>query len=519
MSNNRNNPKDTVSADIIQFININKNRILESVREYETLCSIFSEEEKLYRKNLIAQDIGISCELYLKALRLKSVNISYKDEIKNLLKNECANLNIGDELTDQEEIALLTGETIETLRKAQLLNTPPYARLKLLSQKQIVINGKKQNALKQLIEDQKTRKNSFLSVSHDLSQNVMQGNSQLPKPFVILASINYAMNNTKSDSDKKPTRQDLIEACEVINGSLPALNVDNFFIKNGGVFESVKDLNTSEVKDAFPKSRYSIIHSDNSLYYEPNLEFLENFYKILDAMLPLYMNVVDLGLDTTTIPISPDLNSIIQLYNENNELIGALLASSGPDIRQDKSNENEFFKSKVKTKLTPLSDFTDQGGPSNIAIQNYIDLRELSGDKHSRCTVKYKRNGEDKYLVCIRSKHFHSEGFIDIKQTERGLYPDAVENQEKLQRLESIIKENESLKNKNIELTKENESLKNKNIELTKILERILKKLDKALSFIKEVKNSSIGKLFFRKGLKSLDEDSDKLQSGDNERE
>lgn len=80
---------------------------------------------------------------------------------------------------------------------------------------------------------------------------------------------------------------------------------------------------------------------------------------------------------------------------------------------------------------------------------------------------------------------------------------------------EDLKAENEILKKANANLSRENEELKEENSEQKQTIERNQKMLSKTLEFAKRVRESTVGKIFFKKPLKELNLDGTALPEGE----
>jgi len=220
----------------------------------------------------------------------------------------------------------------------------------------------------------------------------------------------------------------------------------------------------SEVKDAFIKGRYAMVSNSDGQYYIADIETL---YQLMMAfnrnMGEIWKESVGIGLDSPG-----NLATVFHIWPDSESELTIRDVDGGP-VRKLKCNSDG--------RLVP-EDGT-------------IDLDEI--DCSVGKTIEYVDDGNPTYLGCFEYEVTPVQSLED-ENTKMLLSRD--------KRRANLEKENEELKAK----LKESETEKSK---AQGMLAKAQEMLDKALGFIRSVKESKFGSFWFRKELKGLPDSND----------
>lgn len=342
--------REKITRSCIRHGDFYYNRVLQDILKFSERRPFLDDEERIVDANIIASNIALVCEYYLKGIIMQESVINLSDDMKQTLISETGT----DKLSEDEEIALIKDDKIIN----KLLDEFPqdYKGLIALRNKQVTINGTRKTLLKILQKSLQDSKSTFSSIGHDLNialDKLLENSKERITNNLRSEPITYSMLFSEKKEDWTSCKEEpfsrFIEDNSILNSRecnyfLRILNnpvlytrglikseeytEDNFYplgdtedYANSSTAYMV-DPSKSEVKDAFPNGRYGAIHSNNNDLYKADIDALYKFMHAIQISIEkIVHNAIFINRKKF---IFPDENSDICIYNSNKESIGKI---------------------------------------------------------------------------------------------------------------------------------------------------------------------------------------------------
>lgn len=378
--------KEEKGIEAIEYADSLFNSILKKYNDYSRKKNEMSEKDSKLENNVIATQLGLICEIYLKGLLLPHLKVSIPEELKSKVSA----------LSEEEEYMFLISndQQIEQWNKRRNLNKK---ELKMLQQSSIKYFG---HSLFSLIGSKFESTDQAKKPNIYLDKNVRES--------IILGMKEFFISKDDIDSFEKylKTYQKMAESLD----DMPYGKT-----KYDELIE--KQIEDPTVGDAFIRSRYATFDE-----YVADTDFLVRFaMAIRNAIEYEFNTVIDIKEKSESNEqqigrlIFPDSGSHIYIDDNDDGIIDRIYELE-PKLRDNLSDptmsvkENPVIKSgqdifsiKLDNLIKRIQDNPEVFGiKSNSIIENLMKNRNgntIYYKPDSKVRIKYTRNGKEVQLI------------------------------------------------------------------------------------------------------------------------